>query len=96
MLERTHIPNAPWWVIEAVDKKRARLNCMAHLLTRVPYQEVPHQKPVCPRGYTIRLPPPSGPAQKCTCRITYANVAAEHAGHIEAAAAQGGEAKASA
>ena len=40
MLERTHIPEAPWWVVEAVDKKRARLNCIAHLLTQVPYQEV--------------------------------------------------------
>ena len=30
MLERTHIPEAPWWVVEAVDKKRARLNCIAH------------------------------------------------------------------
>ena len=29
MLERTHIPEAPWWVVEAVDKKRARLNCIA-------------------------------------------------------------------
>jgi polyphosphate kinase len=48
MLERTHIPEAPWWVVEAVDKKRARLNCMAHLLTRVPYQEVQHEKPVLP------------------------------------------------
>jgi polyphosphate kinase len=48
MLERTHIPEAPWWVVEAVDKKRARLNCMAHLLTRVPYQEVPHEKPALP------------------------------------------------
>jgi len=48
MLERTHIPEAPWWVVEAVDKKRARLNCIAHLLTRVPYDDVPHQKPVLP------------------------------------------------
>ncbi len=48
MLERTHIPEAPWWVVEAVDKKRARLNCMAHLLTRVPYAEVPHEKPALP------------------------------------------------
>src|SRR6202035_1825569 len=48
MLQRTHIPEAPWWVIEAVDKKRARLNCIAHLLTRVPYQEVAHLKPVLP------------------------------------------------
>jgi polyphosphate kinase 2 len=42
MLEHTHIPEAPWWVVEAVDKKRARLNCIHHLLTRVPYGEVPH------------------------------------------------------
>jgi polyphosphate kinase 2 len=43
MLERTHIPEAPWWVVDAVDKKRARLNCIAHLLGRIPYQEVRHQ-----------------------------------------------------
>ena len=42
MLSRTHIPEAPWWVVEAVDKKRARLNCISHLLTRIPYGEVPH------------------------------------------------------
>src|SRR5271154_2808741 len=49
MLERTHIPEAPWWVVEAVDKKRARLNCIAHLLTRIPYEELPHEKPVLPK-----------------------------------------------
>jgi polyphosphate kinase 2 len=48
MLERTHIPEAPWWVVEAVDKKRARLNCVAHLLTRIPYDEVPHERPILP------------------------------------------------
>jgi len=48
MLERTHIPEAPWWVVEAIDKKRARLNCIAHLLTRIPYQEVEHEKPILP------------------------------------------------
>ena len=42
MLERTHIPEAPWWVVNAVDKKRARLNCIRHLLTLLPYSEVPH------------------------------------------------------
>jgi polyphosphate kinase 2 len=42
MLERTHIAEAPWWIIEAVDKKRARLNCIHHLLSRVPYAEVAH------------------------------------------------------
>ncbi|MCE4222667.1 polyphosphate kinase 2 [Methylobacterium sp. C25] len=42
MLARTHIPEAPWWVVEAVDKKRARLNCISHLLEQIPYGEVPH------------------------------------------------------
>ena len=42
MLERTHIPEAPWWVVQAVDKKRARLNCIRHLLGQLPYREVEH------------------------------------------------------
>ncbi len=49
MLERTHIPQAPWWVVQAVDKKRARLNCIAHLLGQVPYQEVSHASIALPR-----------------------------------------------
>ena len=48
MLERTHIPEAPWWVVQAVDKKKARLNCIAHLLSQMPYQEVPHPTVVLP------------------------------------------------
>jgi polyphosphate kinase 2 len=40
MLERSHIPEAPWWVVQAVDKKRARLNCIDHLLKQFPYSEV--------------------------------------------------------
>jgi polyphosphate kinase 2 len=43
MLERTHIPEAPWWIVEAVDKKRARLNCISHLLSAIPYKEVVHE-----------------------------------------------------
>ena len=42
MLERTHIPEARWWVVDAVDKKRARLNCIHHLLGQIPYEELPH------------------------------------------------------
>ncbi len=42
MLERTHIPEAPWWVVQAVDKKKARLNCIHHLLDQMPYNEVEH------------------------------------------------------
>ena len=48
MLERTHIPEAPWWIVEAVDKKRARLNCISHLLSQIPYEEVPHAPVVLP------------------------------------------------
>ena len=48
MLERTNIPEAPWWIVEAVDKKRARLNCIQHLLTMVPYDEVYHPDVVLP------------------------------------------------
>lgn len=40
MFERTHIPEAPWWVVEGNSKKRARLNCIAHLLEQIPYKEV--------------------------------------------------------
>ena len=42
MLEHTHIQEAPWHVVEAVDKKKARLNCIAHLLEQIPYREIAH------------------------------------------------------
>jgi polyphosphate kinase 2 (PPK2 family) len=48
MLERTHIPEAPWWVVEAVDKKRARLNCIHHLIGQIPYKEVKRPPVVLP------------------------------------------------
>ncbi|HXX70501.1 MAG TPA: polyphosphate kinase 2 [Polyangiaceae bacterium] len=48
MLERTHIPEAPWWIVEAVDKKKARLNCIHHLLTQVRYEELPQEVVVLP------------------------------------------------
>jgi len=44
MLIRTNIPEAPWYIVEGNDKKRARLNCMAHLLTLIPYEEVPQEE----------------------------------------------------
>ena len=48
MLERTHIPEAPWWVVQAVDKKKARLNCIHHLLEQMPYSETEHPAIVLP------------------------------------------------
>jgi polyphosphate kinase 2 len=43
MLERTSLPEARWWIVEGVDKKRARLNCIHHLLGQIPYDEVQHE-----------------------------------------------------
>jgi len=40
MLERTHIAEAPWWVVQADNKKTARLNCIHHLLQQMPYEEI--------------------------------------------------------
>lgn len=48
MFERTHIPEAPWWVVQADDKKKARLNCIHHLLNQIPYHEVDHPTIVLP------------------------------------------------
>lgn len=48
MLARTHRKEAPWWIVEAVDKRRARLNCIHHLLAQVPYGEVPHKSVTLP------------------------------------------------
>jgi polyphosphate kinase 2 len=41
MLARTHAPETPWSVVHADDKRRARLNCIAHLLSRFDYGDVP-------------------------------------------------------
>jgi polyphosphate kinase 2 len=49
MLERTNIPEAPWWVVEAVDKKRARLNCIHHLLSQIPRGEIAHEPVILPQ-----------------------------------------------
>ena len=48
MFERTNIPEAPWYIVPGNDKKRARLNCIDHLLTLFPYEEVPHEDAVLP------------------------------------------------
>lgn len=39
MFRHTDIKQAPWWTVEADDKRRARLNCIAHILSSVPYQD---------------------------------------------------------
>jgi len=49
MFERTHIPEAPWWVVQGANKKTGRLNCIHHLLSQVQYTEIGHEP--------ITLPP---------------------------------------
>ncbi|MBC7602073.1 MAG: polyphosphate kinase 2 [Ramlibacter sp.] len=63
MLERTHIPEARWWVVQADDKKAARLNCIDHLLSLVPYAEIAHAQVELPErvrneDYSRRPMPP--------------------------------------
>ena len=48
MLEHTHIAEAPWWVVAANDKKKARLNCISHLLSQIPYHEILHPEITLP------------------------------------------------
>jgi polyphosphate kinase 2 len=49
MFGRTNIPEARWWVVEGNDKKRARLNCIHHLLQQVAYEETPHEPLTLPK-----------------------------------------------
>jgi len=63
MFERTNIAEAPWHIVEGDDKKRARLNCIAHLLSLVPHDEVPHDPVMLPERvfnpeYERRVLPP--------------------------------------
>ena len=56
MFKSTDTPWAPWNVVRSDDKRRARLNVISHLLSKIPYKELPRDKPVLPkrgkaRGY---------------------------------------------
>jgi polyphosphate kinase 2 len=62
MLTRSHTDVAPWWIVEADDKKRARLNCIHHLLQQIPRGDVESPQVVLPeREYNanyLRAPVP--------------------------------------
>ena len=61
MLEATDTPFAPWYILRSDDKKRARLNCISHLLSLIPYQKIPRDKVTLPtpskRTPTMTRPP---------------------------------------
>ena len=44
MFKRTNTKDAPWYIVEGNDKKRERLNCITHILSKIPYSEVEHEK----------------------------------------------------
>jgi polyphosphate kinase len=48
MFAATDTPESPWYVIKADDKRRARLNCIAHFLSTIPYEEIPQEKVALP------------------------------------------------
>ncbi|TDI46458.1 MAG: polyphosphate kinase 2 [Acidobacteria bacterium] len=49
MIATTDTPYAPWYVVKADNKKSARLNCIAHLLSKIPYKEIPFEPPSMPK-----------------------------------------------
>jgi polyphosphate kinase 2 len=55
MLEKTDSKHAPWHLVRSDDKRRGRLNCIAHILRSIPYKKVPHAK--------VKLPKRSGKAR---------------------------------
>jgi hypothetical protein len=49
MFAATDTTHAPWYVVNANSKKRARLNCISHLLSLIPYKEIPFKAPKLPK-----------------------------------------------
>jgi hypothetical protein len=48
MLAATDTAASPWYIVPSDDKKRARLNCIAHILSSIPYEEIPYTPPELP------------------------------------------------
>ena len=45
MIRATDSRHAPWWIVPSNDKKRARINCISHILTSIPYERVKFDEP---------------------------------------------------
>ncbi|ABW25394.1 polyphosphate kinase 2 [Acaryochloris marina] len=61
MFAHTNIPEAPWFTVEADDKKRARLNCISHFLSKIPYEDMtpePMELPPRKKAPTDYVRPP--------------------------------------
>ena len=60
MFRYTHTPDAPWYTVESDDKRRARLNCISHLIDTIPYEDVlpePIELPARPKQEDYKRPP---------------------------------------
>jgi polyphosphate kinase 2 len=53
MFKYTDLHDSPWWVVEADDKRRARINCVGHFLSVIPYEDISPE--------LVELPPPQAP-----------------------------------
>ena len=49
MLEATDSKHAPWHIVRTDDKRRGRLNCISHILSRIPYKKIPREKVKLPK-----------------------------------------------
>ncbi len=67
MLLATDTSYAPWYIVNADDKQRARLNCISHLLSLIPYQEIEHEKVKLPERQKSH-----GYAEPKNCRYNFA------------------------
>jgi polyphosphate kinase 2 (PPK2 family) len=52
MMAATDTETTPWYVVDADDKRRARLNCISHVLKSIPYKKVPRTKVKLPKRAT--------------------------------------------
>jgi hypothetical protein len=75
MFVHTDIPEAPWHVVESDDKRRARINMIAHLLTTIPYHHVKPPK--------ITLPPRPAPTGYRRTPRDLENYVPDHAAKLD-------------
>jgi hypothetical protein len=65
MQKHTDTDVSPWFIVNADNKKKARLNCISHLLTRIPYEEIPPAKIVLsPRQHDANYARPPKESQR--------------------------------
>ena len=49
MLKATDSKHAPWYIVRSDDKRRARLNCISHILSLIPHKRIPQKKITLPK-----------------------------------------------